>query len=103
MAGVFNTFTLGTFTDPDKINGRDGLLSATGWAYDTRLSQKQTRILSDTSILAAQEKYVYDDTTSQNHVVLLASLLGENELSMDSLGGESFGTLNNDRNVYDRL
>ena len=110
IEGVFNNFTLGSFNDPDKVHNRDCVIGITGVPFYTEKVSIEERTLSDTSILAAQEKYTYNDVTSQNHVVILGSLLGENSLSMDavdrnndtSFGGNpgvNFGTRNGDKNV----
>ena len=105
IEGVFNNFTLGSFTDPDKVHGRDCVIGITGVPFYTEKVATEERVLSETSILAAQEKYSYNGITSQNHVVILGSLLGENSLSMDAVDrtnptvGNNLDTKNSDKNV----
>ena len=91
-----------TFFDPAKVNDREGILQARGEAYKTDVRWNQVR-LSDDSILALHEKYFYEDgddlVESNSNVVIMASLLGENERSLGN-DLDNFDPKNSDQNIY---
>ena len=108
--GIYDEFSLGSppFNDPDPVSFgdeqfRDGILQAEGTSYDSVEDKKEYwTTFSEDSTLAAQEKYFYEidgvNTESNSHVILVASVAGENERSF---GGESDKISGNNDGNYD--
>ena len=101
--GIFNSFDLGHYVDPEKKNGRDSLLQ--GQANLTGGTPiKVKNIVSDDSILALQESYFkrQEDNSllkTTSKAIMMASLLGENTRSMGATGDDEFPSNNGDQNV----
>ena len=109
ISGIYNYFDVelnqGGFIDPDPwptataANRRDALVQGRGdWMIESGV-KKVNKVLSDESVLALREKYIYDDedgnpVDDNNNVYLLAHLNGESEEAFDDPAG------NCDRNHY---
>jgi hypothetical protein len=105
VSGIFNEYDLDTFLDPEKKNTRDSIIQGSGSPYSGRPITESRTLLSD-SILALQESYYIkkddqDPVKTTSNVVMMASLLGENERSFGVTGSDSEGdrSNNNDQNV----
>ena len=88
LSGIFSSYKEGSFYDPNKLNDRDPLLQATGISKNKTTTTTKTRELSDFATLCSEETY----PNSTSKVILLASLLPENDNSMTA------GHLNRDQN-----
>lgn len=109
ISGIYDYFDMemnqGGFIDPDPwptataIDRRDGLLQGRGdWIVESGV-KKVEKTLSEDSILALREKYIYDDADGNsvddnNNVYILAHLNGESDEAFDDPVG------NCDRNHY---
>ena len=82
VSGVFESFNLGTFFDPDPSNGgRDGIIQATGEPIGQPL-EILSRQVSDVSVLATEETYFNGVNPTTSKVHLFASLLPESDISL---------------------
>lgn len=104
LSGKYSSFSLGNFIDPEPKNGRDAFLQGRGELYSGKEVRTRVKLLDD-SILALEESFLlYDkdgnfqeDTDSD--VVVIASVLGENERSFGITGDEETPSKNDDQNV----
>ena len=101
--GTFSNFDLGTFVDPVEKNERDPLIQSIGTQYEGK-PEVRTRVLLPDSILALQEKHYAIDENGDNlatgsHVVIMASLLGENKRSFGATGDVDQPSYNDDENI----
>ena len=98
VEGTFNSFDFtGDFFDPDKKNGRDGLLQALGTSYYPEDEERtETRELSPFSILGLVESGKLDDGEYNNSRVYL---MGTQWSEDDHSRGLDSATLNDDKNT----
>lgn len=104
FSGIFTEYDFGTFFDPDAKNDRDPILQATGYQYEGKPITKSRTLLPD-SILALQEAHHVlnqngDRVPTNSNVIIMASLLGENERSFGATGDVDTPSNNDDENVF---
>jgi hypothetical protein len=97
-------FDAGTFDNPPKENGRNGLLQSTGKEFDYTFGSYEEDVrLEDDSVLMVQERY-FDkdlegsDIRTDSTVIMIATLASESQWSFGLLGDRS--SENNDENNY---
>ena len=99
------TFNVGSFNDPDKVNGRDALLQATAKPFKSKdHSYEIDNIRSPDTILALQERYFHNSNGSNiptdSTVTIIASTLCESRQSLGAETDLAFQARNMDQNVY---
>lgn len=98
ISGNFTQFDAGRFIDPDKFYDRDAFLQAKAISYN-RDAETKIRILSNDSVLAAEETINYGNGKSST-AILIASLFPEKDDCIDDNREDDekpWG--NNDQNV----
>jgi hypothetical protein len=92
-SGEYTLLEYGKFIDPEITNGRDGLLQAVGETYFTEPTETD-RFVDDYNTIVAEEQY------GSSRVVLIASLLPENERSLGYTLDPDRPNENLDENIY---
>jgi hypothetical protein len=90
VSGNFVSFDQGMFFNPDKYGDRNAFLQATGTDYFLE-PKNDSRILSQYSVLAAEENYVHEGVETTSKAILVASLFPESD--------DAIGSLNDDQNI----